>query len=253
MKVLLLWAMPALCLSMQPLAYARGSVPHSEPRPSGSGLQRRSESGTLDDARNRQDRPALEQIVAERTRLAQRQPSSAEAQYRLAEASSYLAEVVLELRDRPAAKAAAESGIRAAERAVALNPRSAEYQRILGTLCGQVIPANVLLALRYGECARRSVDKALELDPASAKAYLSRGVGNYYLPPAFGGGVEKAIGDFERAVKLDPHLADAYLWLGIALRKAGRKAEARQAMARSLELNPHRVWAKQQLEKTPAL
>jgi len=46
-------------------------------------------------------------------------------------------------------------------------------------------------------------------------------------------------------------LADAHLWLGLALRKAGRNAEARRAIARSLELNPRRVWAKQQLEKTP--
>jgi Flp pilus assembly protein TadD len=42
------------------------------------------------------------------------------------------------------------------------------------------------------------------------------------------------------------------LWLGLALRKSGRNGEARKAFARSLELNPRRVWAKQQLEKTPA-
>jgi Flp pilus assembly protein TadD len=40
--------------------------------------------------------------------------------------------------------------------------------------------------------------------------------------------------------------------LGLSLRKENRDAEARQAFTKSLELNPNRVWAKQQLEKTPA-
>jgi hypothetical protein len=35
------------------------------------------------------------------------------------------------------------------------------------------------------------------------------------------------------------------------LRKLNRNAEARQAIQKSLELNPQRVWARQQLEKTP--
>ena len=86
----------------------------------------------------------------------------------------------------------------------------------------------------------------------SADARLSQGVGNYYLPAAFGGGVDLAIRDFQRAVQLDPKSAEAYLWLGIALRKAGRNAEARAALQKSLDLNPNRAWAKKQLDKTPA-
>jgi tetratricopeptide (TPR) repeat protein len=81
--------------------------------------------------------------------------------------------------------------------------------------------------------------------------YLSRGVGNYYLPTAFGGGIGKAIQDFERAAQLDPKLADAQQWLGIALRKAGRNADARRALEKAVALNPARAWSKQQLDKTP--
>jgi len=206
----------------------------------------------LEEARDRQDRTALESAMARMRQQAEKQRNDAEAHYTLALAASYLAEVALEVRDRPAAKAAAEAGIHAAERAVALQPNASEYHRVLGTLCGQIIPANLLMAFRYADCAQRSVEKALALDPKSAKTYVSRGVGNYYLPPAFGGGVEAAIRDFEKALELDPRLAEAHLWLGLALRKAGHNAEARRAIARSLELNPRRVWAKQQLEKTPA-
>jgi tetratricopeptide (TPR) repeat protein len=135
---------------------------------------------------------------------------------------------------------------------VSLQPNAAENHRILGTLCGQVIPAQVLLALKYGNCARSSIDRAIQLDPRSATAYLSRGVGNYYLPAGLGGGVELAIRDFDKAIQLDPSLADAHLWRGIALRKAGRNADARAALARCLELNPNRKWAKEQFSKTPA-
>lgn len=208
--------------------------------------------GDLESARDRQDRAALDRAVGEMKAAAAKQPQAAPAQYRLAQAESYLAEVLLELRDKDAAKTAAEDGIHAAERAVALQPSNAEYHRILGTLCGQVVPAQVLLALKYGRCARESIDRAIQLDPRSARAYLSRGIGNYYLPPAFGGGVELAIRDFQKAAELDPKSADSYLWLGIALRKAHRNADARKEIAKSLELNPNRIWARQQLDKTPA-
>lgn len=203
-------------------------------------------------ARDAQDRAALDRIAQAAEAEASAKQSDANLQYQAALAQFYRAEVAMELRDKNLSRSAAESGIRAAERALALNPKSAEYHRILGTLCGQVIPANVLAGLKYGKCALEEVNKAIELDPKSALAYLSRGVGNYYLPESFGGGVELAIKDFEKSVELDPKNADAHLWLGVALRKANRNAEARKALARAIALNPAREWAKQQLEKTPA-
>lgn len=206
----------------------------------------------LEKARDVEDRTALEHAIAELSSVAEKSPKDAEAQYRLALASSYLAEVSFELRDKGGAERAAQKGIRAAERAIALGPDNAEYYRVLGTLCGQMIPANVLLGLSYGGRAREAIGKALELDPKSAQAYLARGIGNLYLPPAFGGGPEVALRDIQRAIELDPKSASARLWLGLALRKLNRNGDARQAFAKSLELDPNRVWTKQQLDKTPA-
>ena len=211
-----------------------------------------SAAGSLEKARDSQDRPTLDQIARELQAAADKSPNDANAQYRAALAESYRSEVLIEMRDKPGAKAAAEAGIKVAEKAVALKADNAEYNRMLGTLCGQVIPANPLSAMKYGKCALESVNKAIQLNPNFAEGYLSHGVGNYYLPPAFGGGIELAIKDFEKAIQLNPKLAEAHMWLGIALRKANRNAEARKAFAKSLELNPNRVWAKQQLDKTPA-
>jgi tetratricopeptide (TPR) repeat protein len=206
-------------------------------------------AGELETARDKQDRAALEKLAAQARDAA---GNDAAANYRAAVAFSYLAQVNEELRDRGGVKRACESGIALAERAVSLKPNVAEHHRILGTLYGQIVPVNVLAALGYGKKAQDAIGKALELDPKSAQAHVSRGVGSYYLPAGVGGGTGPAIRDFQKAIELNPKSDDGYLWLGLALRKANRNAEARTAFAKSLELNPNRIWAKQQLDKTPA-
>ena len=120
--------------------------------------------------------------------------------------------------------------------------------------CGRVkvIPGNPLLgALKYGHCARDEIETAIKLNDKSALAYLSRGIGNYYLPAAMGGGVDLALKDIDHAIALDPKLGEAYLWKGIVLRKAGKDNEARAALERALQLNPERLWTKQELAKIP--
>jgi len=209
-------------------------------------------AGELEKARDAQDRAALDRLAAQSLTEAQSKPNDPVAQYKAAMANSYLAEISIELKDKGQAHSAAEAGIKAAERALSLKSDSAEYHRIYGTLCGQAISANILQGLKYGHCAQDEVNKAVQLDPKAAVNYVSRGVGYYYLPPQFGGGNDLAIKDFQKALELDPQSADAHMWLGLALHKANRNAEARKEFQRALELNPARVWAKQQLEKTPA-
>jgi tetratricopeptide (TPR) repeat protein len=204
----------------------------------------------METARDRQDRATLEKMAAEAAATADKAPKDADAQYRAALAASYVAEVALEVRDKEKAAKTADAGIKAAERAVALKP-SAENYRLLGTLYGQAAAGgNMLSIVSYGKKARDAVNKAVEMDPHSARNWLARGIGNYYMA-ALGGGQDPAIADMKKAIEIDPKLADAYLWLGVSLRKAKRNAEARQAFQKSLELNPRRVWAKEQLEKTP--
>lgn len=206
----------------------------------------------LETARDAQDRPALQKMVQAYQAAAAKAPKSGEAQYRVALASSYLAEVSLELKDKGEAARAAEAGIQAADAAIAIEPNKAEYHRVLATLCGQYIPSNVLRGLSYGKRAKDAIGRAMQLDPKSASVYVAEGVGNYYMPPAFGGGPGPAIQDFHKALELDPKSAEAYLWLGMALKKEHKNAEAREALAKSLALDPQRIWTKQQLEKTPA-
>jgi Flp pilus assembly protein TadD len=204
----------------------------------------------LDDARDKQDVPALQRFVEDAAGAAAKAPNDAAAQYRMALASSYLAEVAQELRDKKRARDIALRGIKAAERAVVLSP-DAENYRILGTLCGQAI-TDLFNGLSYGPRAKSAINKAVELAPKSSPMYVARGVGNYYLPSQLGGGVETALADFRKAVELDPRNAEAHLWLGLGLRKLNRNAEARAALAKAVTLAPNRIWAKQELDKTPA-
>ena len=205
----------------------------------------------LEVARDKQDRPALTDLAAQASAAAAKAPNDPEVQYRAALANSYLAEVALELRDRKAGRQFAEQGIKFAEKTVALKPENAEYHRLLGTLYGQAV-TDIMSGLTYGPKAKDAINKAVEKAPKVSMMYVARGVGNYYVPTQLGGGAKLSIPDFQKAIELDPRNAEAYLWLGLSLRKENRDAEARQAFVKSLELNPNRVWAKQQLEKTPA-
>ncbi len=205
----------------------------------------------LEMARDKQDRAALTDMAAQAGAAAAKAPNDAEAQYHAALANSYLAEVAIELRDRKAGRQIAEQGIKFAEKAVAMKPANAEYYRLLGTLYGQAV-TDIMSGLSYGPKAKDAINKAVEKAPKSSMMYVARGVGNYYVPAQLGGGAKLSIPDFQKAIELDPANAEAYLWLGLSLRKENRDAEARQAFAKSLELNPNRVWTKQQLEKTPA-
>lgn len=227
-------ALSTLTLTVSALALADGAVPQDWYR-----------------ARNTQDRGALERISTAAQAAADKHGNDAKAQYQAALAESFRAEILAEQKDKKASGAAAENGIRFAEKAVTLNPNAAEYHRIWGALCGQTIPANVLFALRYGHCAMEEVNKALQLDPKSSMAWVSKGVGNYYLPANFGGGPDQALKDLQKAVQLDSGNADAWLWQGIVLRKLNRNAEARKAFEKSLALDSTRAWTRQQLDKTP--
>jgi tetratricopeptide (TPR) repeat protein len=203
----------------------------------------------LEAARDRGDLGAIDRLIARASGSA----NSPEGEYKLALAYSYGAEVAMEARDKRKSEALAEKGLESASKAVAAKSGNAEYHRLQGALCGQVIPANPLMgALKYGQCARDEINKAIELNPNLALAYVTRGVGNFYLPAAMGGGVDIALKDLDKAISLDPKLSDAYLWKGVTLRKAGRIPDARQALEQASKLAPNRIWIKEQLQKLPA-
>jgi hypothetical protein len=103
-------------------------------------------------ARDHQDLATLNRLVNQYEQAVKASPQCAECEYKLALANSYAAEVAMELRDKRKSEAYAEAGMEFAQKATASNANNAEYHRLLGELCGQVIPANPIFgALKYGQ------------------------------------------------------------------------------------------------------
>ncbi len=100
--------------------------------------------------------------------------------------------------------------------------------------------------MSYGKRAKEAITKALELNPKSSDVLLAEGVGNYYLPAMLGGGPELAAKNFNEAITLDPKSADAYLWLGLTLRKLHKNPEGAAGLRQI-----HGIESKQDLGKGP--
>lgn len=126
------------------------------------------------------------------------------------------------------------------ERAVAAEPRNAEYWNWLGRAYGRRAEhASFLTAPRYASACRRAFEKAVELDPNNVKALSD--LFSYYLdaPGFVGGGLDKAAQIAERLRELDPA---EYHWAQAQLAKKRKEfGSAEQHLRRAAELAPKQV------------
>jgi TolB-like protein len=82
--------------------------------------------------------------------------------------------------------------------------------------------------------ARAAIDKALEIDPMLAEAYVAEG-----LMLADDYRYEEALQSLEKAVAINPNLAEAWTWRSRILGRFGRIREARESILMALELDRH--------------
>lgn len=59
---------------------------------------------------------------------------------------------------------------------------------------------------------------------------------------------EKAAGEFEKLLKKDPKMAEAYYQIGATWEKAKKKDVAKKNYEKALEIDPHHHWAKKKLK-----
>src|SRR3954464_15483260 len=81
------------------------------------------------------------------------------------------------------------------------------------------------------EESRCDIEKALDLDPLSARSHRGAGL-RFYLLRDF----TKAIVSFDRALELGPDIENTHYFRGLALLQLGRTDEAIAAITQSLEL-----------------
>lgn len=155
------------------------------------------------------------------------------------------------------------------EEAAALLTRSAavlpwpETPAVHASVLGQQIAIGGMMAgMRYGGKAEDLFADAIRLGPDNPRVLMLRGVSALYKPKMFGGGTDKALADFKRAVTLFPNqgrvagtprwgAAEAWAWLGQAHAAEKEIDAARAAYTKALELDPNYGWVKYEL--LPAL
>jgi|ERR1044071_784132 tetratricopeptide (TPR) repeat protein len=186
----------------------------------------------------------LQRIVAKAQKEAA-DKNSFEAYLRLAQFEVWMCEAAEARENGKLFKQAAEAGVAAAEKAVALNPKSSDAHQLLGDLLSQLIPHVYGGGMRYGQRSTEAMDKAIELDPKNVSAYVSRAISYYYTPDSFGGSKSKAFEMLKKASEIDSLSDSPHIWLAIFHLDAGRRDEALSEINLALRANPDRVFTKQ--------
>lgn len=97
-----------------------------------------------------------------------------------------------------------------------------------------------LASLHAGEYqqAIHDLNKAIEIYPNHAAAYINRGAAYYKS-----GNHQQAINDFSKAIEIDPKLAEAYFGRGNVFFKLGSYRQSINDYNKALELNPKFIHA----------
>ena len=145
---------------------------------------------------------------------------------------------------------AVDDAIRSAERAVQLEPNDSNAHALLGDLCGRKIGLGGIFAgMKYGPKGEDQMRRAVKLDPRNPYAYDCLGRRYLFAPRAFGGNIENAIQNFQKAINLNPTYDEGWAWLGIAYRTQGKTSAERQDLERALKINPRNALARLEMSK----
>ena len=147
------------------------------------------------------------------------------------------------------------------DRVLESEPGHAEAHALRGSVIGDRING-AFGGMVLGPKANASLDRAHELAPENPRVALQRGIGFFFTPRAFGGGLDKAIEELRRSRELFARQTadqpwpnwgriDALAWLGQALAKSGDRDGALAAYDEALDLEPDHRWIRGEL--LPAL
>jgi tetratricopeptide (TPR) repeat protein len=163
------------------------------------------------------------------------------------------------LKKNDEAKRTLDEADRLLEQATAKSPTAdalALRSSVIGLQIG--LSSNPLSGMTLGPKSSALLDRAKELEPKNPRVWLISGMSAMFTPKMFGGGTDKAEEDLRKAIPLfeaDRPVApapswghaDAYVWLGQALQKENKPAEAKAAYEKALEIQPGNQWVQRVL------
>ncbi|MFN2637421.1 MAG: tetratricopeptide repeat protein [Gemmatimonadaceae bacterium] len=129
----------------------------------------------------------------------------------------------------------------------------AETHALLANVLGQLIGVNQANAPTLGPRVQQEMNAAVGLGPNNPRVWLLRGIQSLYTPAQYGGGVDIAESQVNKAIELfttdAPQRpapswgrAEAYVWLGQVLQKENKLGDARTAYQRALAIQPDYPW-----------
>ena len=190
-------------------------------------------------ARNSNDVDTLRRLIGGAQKQAE-QEKTVQAYETLAQLDLWLCEIGHARNDDKLIKQAAEDGASAAEKAIALDPNSSEAHRLEGESLSQLIPHVFAGGPRLGPRSTREIERAIELDPKNANAYIARAYNYFFTPKTFGGDKQKAAEMLQKAIELDPKSDTAHVWLAQVYLALGQKQDASREIDAARQLDPNR-------------
>ncbi len=151
-----------------------------------------------------------------------------------------------------------DDGIDHLKKSLDLKKNAADTHALLGSLYGLKI-TGMASSFIYGPKSAGCLEKAIELDSTNPRVYLFSGISNKYKPGMFGGGPEKAVRDFLKAItcfrKFRPELPiypdwgreEAHAWLGMVYLEEGDCQAAEREFNAALAINPDYGWVRYDL------
>jgi tetratricopeptide (TPR) repeat protein len=153
-----------------------------------------------------------------------------------------------------------ESAKEAVQQSIKDKDDFAESHALFSSILGMEIGFKPQLGMINGIQSGNEIEKAKKLTPENPRVYLIDGTGKLYTPAMFGGGIDKAIGLFEKAAELFAKETDTgiypdwgkdevYVWLGNAYKEKKEDSIATAFYKKALEVNPGCGWAREILKK----
>ena len=160
--------------------------------------------------------------------------------------------------DKNAARRICEEGLEHAEAALSSPPDMALALALKAALQGLSIQFNGAAAMTLGPAMVENMARAADMAPADPRIQLLDGINTLHTPSIFGGGPERALAKFRRALELFATEApdssgarwgrdDAHVWAGRAEAKRENFAAARRHYVDALAINPNHGWVKNTL------